>query len=79
MYVAIGEASRETYVIGETQAEVMRKLFEEYPYVSADKNVYPERREIKHSTKRAPNVCKRTGQILNKKIQNLLTKESISK
>ena len=63
MYVAIGEASRETYVIGETQAEVMRKLFEEYPYVSADKNVYPE---IKHSTKRAPNVCKRTGQILNK-------------
>ena len=62
MYVAIGEASRETYVIGETQAEVMRKLFEEYPYVSADKN-----------------VCKRTGQIFNKKIQNLLTKESISK
>lgn len=46
MYVAIGEASRETYVIGETQAEVMRKLFEEYPYVSADKNVYPERLSI---------------------------------
>ncbi|MEB7428350.1 hypothetical protein NGC25_13890 [Enterococcus faecalis] len=43
MYVAVGEASRETYVIGETQAEVFRKLFEEYPYVSADKNVYPER------------------------------------
>lgn len=46
MYVAIGEASRKTYVIGETQAEVMRKLFEEYPYVSADKNVYPERLSI---------------------------------
>ncbi|EPI2195100.1 hypothetical protein IGK80_000713 [Enterococcus sp. DIV0609] len=46
MYVAVGEASRETYVIGETQAEVMRKLFEEYPYVSADKNVYPERLSI---------------------------------
>ena len=24
----------------------MRKLFEEYPYVSADKNVYPERLSI---------------------------------
>lgn len=34
MYVAVGEASRETYVIGETQAEVFRKLLEEYPYVS---------------------------------------------
>ncbi|OSH34355.1 hypothetical protein XM264_0328 [Enterococcus faecalis] len=33
-------------MIGETQAEVMRKLFEEYPYVSADKNVYPERLSI---------------------------------
>ncbi len=43
MYVAIGEASRETYVIGETQAEVMRKLFEEYPYVSADKKTFIQR------------------------------------
>ncbi|MGC3435456.1 hypothetical protein [Enterococcus faecalis] len=46
MYVAVGEASRETYEIGETQAEVMRKLFEKYPYVSADKNVNPERLSI---------------------------------
>lgn len=46
MYVAIGEASRETYVIGETQAEVFRKLLEEYPYVSFDEGVYPERLSI---------------------------------
>ena len=46
MYVAIGEASRETYVIGETQAEVFRKLFEEYPYVSFDEGVYPERLNV---------------------------------
>lgn len=46
MYVAVGEASRETYVIGETQAEVFRKLLEEYPYVSFDGGVYPERLSI---------------------------------
>ncbi|HBI1562657.1 MULTISPECIES: hypothetical protein [Enterococcus] len=46
MYVAVGEASREAYVIGETQAEVMRKLFEEYPYVPVDQNVYPERLRV---------------------------------
>ncbi|MET2053681.1 hypothetical protein ACFJXR_08350 [Enterococcus faecalis] len=46
MYVAVGEASRETYVIGETQAEVFRKLLEEYPYVSFDEGVYPERLRI---------------------------------
>ncbi|EGO5846241.1 hypothetical protein [Enterococcus faecalis] len=46
MYVAVGEASRETYVIGETQAEVFRKLLEEYPYVSFDEGVYPERLSI---------------------------------
>lgn len=68
MYVAVGEASRETYVIGETQAEVFRKLLEEYPYVSFDEGVYPERLSIVQ--KRAPIVCKRTGQILNKKIKN---------
>jgi hypothetical protein len=46
MYVAIGEASRKTYAIGETQAEVFRKLLEEYPYVSFDEGVYPERLSI---------------------------------
>ena len=46
MYVAVGEASRETYVIGETQAEVFRKLLEEYQYVSFDEGVYPERLSI---------------------------------
>ncbi|MDU3687035.1 MAG: hypothetical protein E7G01_14670 [Enterococcus faecalis] len=46
MYVAVGEASRETYVTGETQAEVFRKLFEEYPYVSFDEGVYPERLNV---------------------------------
>ncbi|WP_338369766.1 hypothetical protein [Enterococcus faecalis] len=46
MYVAVDEASRETYVIGETQAEVFRKLLEEYPYVSFDEGVYPERLSI---------------------------------
>ena len=46
MYVTVGEASRETYVIGETQAEVFRKLLEEYPYVSFDEGVYPERLSI---------------------------------
>ncbi|MBD9891113.1 hypothetical protein [Enterococcus faecalis] len=46
MYVAVGEVSRETYVIGETQAEVFRKLLEEYPYVSFDEGVYPERLSI---------------------------------
>lgn len=46
MYVAVGEASRETYVIGETQAEVFRKLLEEYPYVSFDEGVYRERLSI---------------------------------
>ena len=46
MYVAVGEASRETYVIGETQAEVFRKLLEGYPYVAFDEGVYPERLSI---------------------------------
>ena len=62
MYVAVGEASRETYVTGETQAEVFRKLLEEYPYVSFDEGVYPE---IKRS-KRAPIVCRRLRANLNK-------------
>ena len=56
MYVAVGEASRETYVTGETQAEVFRKLLEEYPYISFDEGVYPERLSI---VKRAPIVCRR--------------------
>ncbi|KGJ36214.1 hypothetical protein [Enterococcus faecalis] len=46
MYVAVGKDSRKTYVIGETQAEVFRKLLEEYPYVSFDEGVYPERLSI---------------------------------
>ena len=56
MYVAVGEASRETYVTGETQAEVFRKLLEEYPYISFDEGVYPERLSI---VQRAPIVCRR--------------------
>lgn len=46
MYVAVGKDSRKTYVTGETQAEVFRKLLEEYPYVSFDEGVYPERLSI---------------------------------
>lgn len=77
MYVAIGEASRETYVIGETQAEVMRKLFEEYPYVSADKNVYPERLSIVQKEPRTS--ANEQGKYWTKKLKKWLTKESIPK
>ncbi|MGL9946518.1 hypothetical protein IGJ63_001631 [Enterococcus sp. DIV1375a] len=66
MYVAVGETSREIYVIGETQAEVFRKLLEKYPYVSFDEGVYPERLSI---VQKSPNRLQ-TIKAHNKKYTN---------